>query len=111
MADVPPPSHFNLAETVGTVAAIAAGAAVGAIKFFERFKSTQKMATTVDAEIDVIDGLRTELQRLSEQNGKLADSLNDLQNEVVLLRRENAQLHLTVDQLNTELSLLRRTRS
>lgn len=109
MADVPPP-NYSFTEAVAAAGAVATAAAVGFMKLFERFKGTQRMATGADAEMDVINGLRTELTRLSEQNGKLADSLNELQDEVILLRRENAQLHLTVSQLNNEIALLRGAR-
>lgn len=108
MADVPPPSTgYALGEIIAGAAAFATAASVGLMKLFERFKSTQRSATVVDAEMDVINGLRTELTRLAEQNGRLATSLNELQDEVVLLRRENASLHLTVSQLNNEIALLR----
>lgn len=110
MADVPPPNGFSFAEAVGTAAALATAAAVGFLKFWERLKSTQKTSVSTDGEIEVINSLRSELARLSEQNGKLANSLNELQTEVVMLRSENAQLHSTVARLNEEIALLRASR-
>lgn len=107
MADVPPPTGFSFTEAVGAAAALATGAAVGFLKLWERFKSTQKTVASADGEIEVINSLRSELARLSEQNGRLADSLNELQVEVVSLRVENAQLHRTVKQLNEQIELLR----
>ncbi len=107
MADVPPSAGFSFTEAVGAAAALATGAAVGFLKLWERLKSTQKTVASTDGEIEVINSLRSELARLSDQNGRLADSLNELQIEVVSLRVENAQLHKTVKQLNGQIELLR----
>jgi cell division protein FtsB len=106
MADLPPPS-YSFAEAVATAGAVATAAAVGIMKLFERFRNTQKSSSMVGAEIDVIEGLRKALSRLSEQNGSLATSLNELQTEVIALRRENAELHLTVRSLNQQIALMR----
>ncbi len=106
MADLPPP-NYSFAEAVATAGAVATAAAVGIMKLFERFRNTQKSSSMVGAEIDVIEGLRSELGRLSDQNGKLATSLNELQSEVIALRRENAELHLTVRSLNQQIALMR----
>jgi FtsZ-binding cell division protein ZapB len=106
MADVPPP-NYSFTEAVAAAGALATAAAVGFMKLFERLRNTQKASSFVGAEIDIIEGLRTELSRLSDQNGSLATSLNDLQHEVIALRRENAELHLTVRSLNQQIALLR----
>ena len=57
--------------------------------------------------ISLLD-LRDELNRLVDQNGKMADALNLLQMEVVALRGENADLHTTVRHLHSEVRRLRR---
>ncbi len=110
MADMPPSNGFSFAEAVGAAAALATAGAISLMKVWERFKVTQKTSVSTDGEIDVINSLRGELTRLSEQNTRLGESLNELQIEVGQLRAENAELQRTIVKLNSEISMLRNSR-
>lgn len=45
------------------------------------------------AEVGIIEQLRSECKRLSEQNAKLAESLNKFQLQIMDLQTENMKLH------------------
>lgn len=64
-------------------------------------KSSEETKTLVtsDAQIEVINLLRDEVNRLSETNTKLATELNKLQLENINLKREIAQLHNTFNDM------------
>lgn len=61
-----------------------------------------KLAAVAAADTGIIHRLEAESKRLSEQNAKLADTLNTLQLEVMKLMTENRKLHAEVAALREE---------
>lgn len=79
------------------------GAAVAAILAWFKLRRVAagdiKQTTADDAASDVIAMLREEVERLSNQNTKLAAIVNELQMQVVELRQENAELRADVKRI------------
>lgn len=102
----------NFSEIGEHLAAI--GAAVGGLWLMVRKMISQHLKSDLDdskskAWIEIIDGLRLELERLTAQNAALADSVNELQVEIIQLRSENGRLLVTIEGLNTEVEMLRKS--
>ncbi len=102
----------NFSEIGEHIAAIAA--AVGAAWLVVRKTISQHLKADLDdakskAGADIVEGLRGELRRLSDQNAVLAVSLNELQVEIIELRAENGRLRVTIEGLNVEIETLRRS--
>jgi predicted RNase H-like nuclease (RuvC/YqgF family) len=81
--------------------------------YFKRImlKSAQDTTETKSAEAktDVIELLRSEVERLSAINSKLSESLNELQQESVKLQQENIKLRQEIlDLRSTVNDLVRR---
>lgn len=72
-----------------------AGGLAAALAWFRMRRVTardNKGTTADDATAAVISMLRAEVQRLSDQNTKLAEIVNDLQMQVVALHTKNSEL-------------------
>jgi predicted nucleic acid-binding Zn-ribbon protein len=71
--------------------------------FFKRIMLKSAKDTTgiksEEAKTDVIELLRSEIERLNVSNTKLADSLNELQVENIKLRQEILDLRSTINEL------------
>ena len=102
------PGLGGLTETIAGAGAIAAALVLGIQKVIKSFGESRTGLARDSAQADVVNGLRDELARMTEQNGKMADALNSLQLEVVKLRGENAELHTTVRHLHNEVRRLRK---
>jgi uncharacterized protein YoxC len=91
--------NHSLIQTVSLVALAVVAFSVGIQKLLKDWKST-------NAETSVITLMHTELERMSQQNGLLANELNRLQQEVVLLNAQLSQLCIENQQLQTEVVAL-----
>jgi FtsZ-binding cell division protein ZapB len=103
------PNFSEIGEHAATVVA-----SVGALWLLIRKTVSQSLKADLDdakarAGADIVEGLRAELQRLSNQNATLAQSLNELQVEIIELRAENGRLRVTIEGLNVEIETLRRS--
>ena len=89
-----------MAESSGEIAGwiVAGGASlVAAVTLIRKMISgSNKDAATDSATTDVIELLRSEVQRLSEQNQRFSVLISNLQLEVIALRDENSRLLKTV---------------
>lgn len=94
-------------EVLGTVLATLVGILALARKGLLTINTARVESASAGATTDVIEGMRTELARMTEQNSKLAKALNELQLEVVKLSSENAELLTTVRHLHSEVRFLR----
>ena len=77
---------------------------VMALGWYLRNKKPQedKALASIGADIGIIERLERECRRLSEQNDKLANSLNTFQLQILSLQTENAKLHLEGNALREE---------
>ena len=91
--------NHSLIQTVSLVALAVIAFSVGLQKLLKDWKST-------GAETSIITLMHTELERMSEQNGLLANELNRLQQEMILLNNQLAQLCVENQQLQTEVVAL-----
>ncbi len=103
-------------EDFNTVRELAGWATAGLLGTFLAFKRTLRMSAADDVKAEesragesLIKGLRIEVERLSTQNGRLADTLNELQlklaelhSEVGHLRAENALAVEEIQDLRAE---------
>ncbi len=103
-------------EEFNTIRELAGWATAGILGTFLAFKRTLRMSAADDVKTEesragesLIKGLRLEVERLSTQNGRLADTLNELQlklaelhSEVGHLRSENAIAALEIHNLQAE---------
>lgn len=103
-------------EDFNTVRELAGWATAGLLGTFLAFKRTLRMSAADDVKVEesragesLIKGLRIEVERLSTQNGRLADTLNELQlklaelhSEVGHLRAENALAVEEIQDLRAE---------
>lgn len=108
MTPADPPWYSAITEHVATIGALAAAVLLGLQKAIKTFGESRSGLARDSAQAEIVNGLRDELNRLVDQNGKMADALNLLQMEVVALRGENADLHTTVRHLHSEVRRLRR---
>lgn len=83
----------------------AGGAAVWLLwkKFLVRNSEEEKTLVTTKAQIEVINQLREEVNRLGMTNTKLAEELNKLQAENIKLKGEIAQLHIALINVKKEI--------
>lgn len=91
--------NHSLIQTISLVALAVIAFSVGIQKLLKEWKST-------GAETSIITLMHTELERMSEQNGLLANELNRLQQEMILLNNQLAQLCVENQQLQTEVVAL-----
>ncbi len=103
-------------EDFNTIRELAGWATAGLLGTFLAFKRTLRMSASDDRQAEesragesLIKGLRIEVERLSTQNGRLADTLNELQlklaelhSEVGHLRAENALAVEEIQDLRAE---------
>ena len=101
---------MDMPTSWGEVAALAAAAGAGALAAVQRIVkavgATRLQHATDGAQLDIVGGLRTEVSRLADQNGKLVAIVNTLQLEVIQLREENSELRGTVNELRDEMQRL-----
>lgn len=119
---------LTVKEAAGWVAASLVGGALGLQRLMKFTAVNSASIEHARADESLIKGLRTELERLGAQNGRLADSLNELQRnigglnvevgrlraenaeqerEIKELKRENERLHDQINGLHTEIDDLR----
>jgi chromosome segregation ATPase len=123
--------EFNgIKEAAGWFTAALVGGSVGLMKLARFTASNNAGIEHAKADESLLRGLRVELERLGEQNGKLSTALNDLQLKITLLNtdvgtlrgentrqareitdlhKENETLRTQVMKLQTEVSILRRS--
>lgn len=106
-AMIPDAFQDSIIGAAGGLAAAAGALALVAKRALKAFGEARTEHSADGARTELLDALRTELARMGEQNGRLADSLNRLQIEVISLRSENADLHATVRSLHAEVTSLR----
>lgn len=87
-------------------AAVGAGALAVVQRVVKAVGATRLQHAADSAQLSIIDGLRVEMVRMHEQNGKLARLVNDLQLEVIQLREENSELRSTVNELRDKMQHL-----
>jgi FtsZ-binding cell division protein ZapB len=105
---VDPPTTGVITEYVAVISAAAVAMLLGAQRAIKAFGESRSGLARDSAQTEIVNELREELNRLVEQNGKMADAINLMQMEVVALRGENADLHTTVRSLHAEVRRLRR---
>jgi FtsZ-binding cell division protein ZapB len=95
---LPTPETITYLYTeIGTLAAGALGGLALAYYKLKKIIASDQAATQNDsAQINIVTLLREEINRLSEQNVKLARIVNTLQLEVITLRNENSELRSLV---------------
>jgi len=64
-----------------------------------------------DAQTDIVLGLRSELQRMRDQNSELAQELNKVQLAVARMAGENLRLHVEIEQLQAKIAQMIRKNS
>ncbi len=87
-------------------AALGAGTLAVVQRVVKAVGATRLQHAADSAQLSIIDGLRVEMVRMHEQNGKLARLVNDLQLEVIQLRDENSELRSTVNDLRDKMQQL-----
>lgn len=87
-------------------AAVGAGLLAAVQRVVKSVGATRLQHAADSAQLSIIDGLRVEMVRMHEQNGKLARLVNDLQLEVIQLREENSELRSTVNDLRDKMQQL-----
>lgn len=102
------------AATAGIAAALA-GAVLYGKRVLTSFAREDANTVRAEAEVDIITSLRSELDRLGQQNVMLAEQLIklqataiDLQDAVRITRRENGELRDEIQSLRGEISRLSR---
>lgn len=68
-------------------------------KFVEEGTASQR----AEGETDIIDQLRTEVDRLAAMNNQLSNRLAELQTQIINLRSENAELKSEIQTLQLQL--------
>lgn len=98
--------NLGITEIVTAVAAGIFGLVLGAQKIMKGWKETA-------TESNIISIMHTELERMSQQNTRLAEELNKLQIEIISLNKElrnltseNQRLHIEVSSLTAEVGRL-----
>ena len=107
--------EFEAAEKVAAASVVGfAGIAWYVRRMLTGFAQEGASESRAKAEMELIDNLRKELKRLSEQNDMLVTSVDAvreaaaaLQGEVAFLRHENAELRRENAELRVEVSKLR----
>jgi chromosome segregation ATPase len=79
-------------EAAGWVTAALFGGAVGLQRLMRFTANNNAGIEHAKADESLVKGLRVELERLGEQNGKLAESLNSLQSKIMQLNTEVGKL-------------------
>ncbi len=82
----------SVKEAAGWLAFALGGGAIGLQKLMKFTASNNAGIEHAKADESLVKGLRVELERLGQQNGKLAESLNTLQNKITQLNTEVGQL-------------------
>ena len=102
-----------MTEGLSNVISGVGGAAVGVPIFWLFIKkillgnaTDNASISASDARMDVIELLRAEVQRMSESNKELGESLKAFQVENISLRKEICELHETINSLSDQLSIL-----
>ena len=94
------PTSETITAVYTELGTLAAGVLGGLVLAYYRLKkiitSDQAAAQNDTAQINIVVLLREEINRLSEQNVKLARIVNTLQLEVITLRNENSELRSLV---------------
>lgn len=90
----------------GIVAALA-GVSLGFRKLYKTWAGDGRDIQRIAAETDVVDLLRTELNRVVEQNRALASEISSLQSLVLTMKEQNLKLSLSVDHLTEQLEDLK----
>jgi FtsZ-binding cell division protein ZapB len=85
--------HSDVAAIGAIVTGFFATIAIGWQKIRRVTAHDKNEAESSHAHTGILDLLHAEINRLAEQNTKLADIVNKLQLEVIDLRNENAELH------------------
>lgn len=97
-----PISQSVMAQWVAGALAGGAGLVLTFQKMWKGWVSDKRDRTIDEAQTQIVEGLRTELARLHEQNGRLALAVNELQLEMTELRAHNAQLTVQIARLSSK---------
>jgi len=98
-----PAPDMSASDWIGGIAGTAALALVGWRRILRAWASDRTATVKSEAEANVIEVLQAQVDRLSEQNTKLAALANELQLKMVELGRQNLELQHTVNSLHAEL--------
>jgi len=97
---------LSITEVITAVGIALIGIVVGLQKLMKGWKETS-------IESNILSIMHTELERMAEQNTKLAIELNKLQSEIIALNQElrnltseNQRLHIEVSSLTSEVGRL-----
>lgn len=92
---------------MGGVAVAAGGVALGIQRALKSWAGNARDIERVHGEVDIVQLLRNELERMATQNDKLATLVNRLQAQVIELTSKNAKLNLQIQLLDFELKAMR----
>ena len=84
----------TLAAALGTLTSALIGAAFWLRKMKPTFAKDDLAAKAAEADMGVIERLEKQCDRLAEQNGTLATSLNQFQLQIITLQTENNKLSM-----------------
>jgi septal ring factor EnvC (AmiA/AmiB activator) len=105
--EMPVSDFAAIQEAAGWVTAAVLGGFVGIKKLMRFTAASDASIEHARADESLVKGLRTELERLSGQNGRLADALNLLQNDVTDLLKQVGRLKAENDRQAHEIIDLR----
>lgn len=92
---------------MGGAAVAAGGVVLGIQRAMKSWAGNSRDIERVHGEVDIVQLLRTELERMATQNDKLATLVNRLQAQVIELTSKNAKLNLQIQLLDFELKGMR----
>jgi septal ring factor EnvC (AmiA/AmiB activator) len=104
MNPLDPESNSVFAQWVGSIAAAVGITAVTVQKLMKGWASDKVGRVSDNAQADVVQGLRSELERLRTQNSLLSDSLIDMQKTVHRISGENARLQREIADLQDDIA-------
>jgi hypothetical protein len=94
---------FSPAEW-GSAIVLALGSLAVGVRKLLRMSAADKAATArSDGETDVVELLRSEVERLGKQNAALAEFANRLQLELLQLQQTNGRMQRQIDELQAQL--------
>lgn len=96
MADIPDVLKTDVSSVTAWIVAAGGGILLGLVKLRSMLSSEKTSTAGSDASGGVIEMLRVEVNRLAEQNTRLATMVNDLQLQVIALRTENSELRTLI---------------
>lgn len=87
----------------GAITTAIIGTIFGAQKALKSWAGNTRDIEKTKGETDIVQLLRSELERMAKQNDKLATLVNKLQAQVIELTSKNAKMNLQIQMLDFEL--------